>query len=269
LPLSFLFLYFLAKQYPNMKNYFERTKKWLLEKKYNGEQSVQYFKDLERLKKGEPLDYVIGFRDFLNCKIDLSLKPLIPREETEYWLEKVIIDIKNKYPGKKLKILDLFSGSGCIGIVILKHLPNSIVIFGEKSPKFIKQIKINLKLNKIKPSRYKIIQTDTYSNIKGKFDFIFANPPYLSKKRISKIQKPVLKYEPKIALFAKNNGLYFIEKLIQQSKNFLKPEGEIFIEFDSWQKKKIEEILKENLFYNFQFSKDQFNRYRYLKLTLK
>ncbi len=252
-----------------MKDYLQRAKKWLLEEKYNGEQSVQYFKDLEKLKRGEPLDYVIGFRDFLNCKIDLSLKPLIPREETEHWLEKIIIDIKNKYSGKKLKILDLFSGSGCVGIAILKHLPNSLVVFGEKSPKFIKQIKINLKINKIKPSRYKIVQTDIYSNIKGKFDFIFANPPYLSKQRISKVQKSVLKYEPKNALFAKNNGLYFIERLIKTSKNFLKSKGEMFIEFDSWQKKKIEKILKANPFYNFQFFKDQFNRYRYLKLTLK
>ncbi len=252
-----------------MKDYLQRAKKWLLEEKYNGRQTAQYFKDLERLKRGEPLDYVIGFRDFLNCKIDLSLKPLIPREETEHWIEKAISDIKNKYPDKKLKILDLFSGSGCIGIAILKHLPNSLVIFGEKSPKFIKQIKINLKINKIKPCRYKIIQTNIYSNIKGKFDFIFANPPYLSKQRISKIQKSVLKYEPKNALFAKNNGLYFIEKLIKESKNFLKPKGEMFIEFDFWQKKKIEKILEKNPDYDFQFFKDQFDRFRYFKLILK
>lgn len=251
-----------------MKNYFQRAKKWLLKEKYNGRECLAYFKDIERIKKGEPLDYIIGFRKFLNCHIDLSLKPLIPREETEYWVEKTISEIKNQYCLKPLKFLDVFSGSGCIGIAFLKHLRNANVVFAEKNYKFIEQIKINLKINRISKRRYQIIQSDIFSNIKGRFDFVFANPPYIATKNKIKIQKSVLKYEPKIALFGGKDGLFYIKKFLKKAKLYLKKEGIIFMEFDSPQKNKIEILLKKLNYLNYSFYKDQFNRFRYLKIVV-
>ena len=118
----------------------EREIKWL-----KRDRPDYYAQGIKRLESGEPLDYVIGWREFLGCKIDLSGKPLIPREETEFWVERVVKDLKAK--SEKLKALDLFSGSGCIGLAVLKHCPNIKMIFGEKDPKLCKQIKKNLKLN--------------------------------------------------------------------------------------------------------------------------
>jgi len=249
-----------------VENFFNRLKKWLLEEKYQNKITPLYFKDLKKLKKGVPLDYLIGFRYFLDCKIDLSYKPLIPREETEYWVLKAIEEIKQSHLNKKILVLDIFSGSGCIGIAVLKHLPLAKVVFGELSEKFIKQIELNLKINKISKNRFKIIRSNIFSNLKGKYDFIFANPPYLAKERINKIQKTVLKYEPKSALFGGKDGLCFIKKFLKGAKYFIKNGGVIYLEFDSFQKKSIEKLLNKYSYNNFEFFKDQFKRDRYLKI---
>jgi release factor glutamine methyltransferase len=246
---------------------------WLLKEKYKGKPTKQFYKDIERLKKGEPLDYVIGFTEFLGCKIDLSKRPLIPRPETEFWAEKVIEKIRpsadftlshNFYTGYKIKILDMFAGSGCIGIAILKHIPNSLCDLADIEANNLKQIKINLKINNIDKKRFKIIKSDVFLNIKGKYDYIFANPPYIAIKNKNIVQKSVLKYEPKKALFGGKDGLFYIKIFLKDAKNYLKEDGVIFMEFSPEQKKEIEKIIKKTGYDNFEFYKDQYNKWRWV-----
>ncbi|MCK5591939.1 MAG: hypothetical protein KAI72_08290, partial [Candidatus Pacebacteria bacterium] len=87
---------------------FKKEEIWLLEEKYNGVKTNAFLLDVARLKKGEPVDYVIGFTSFLGCHIDLSNFPLIPRTETEFWLEKIIKKIVESKK-ENLQCLDLFS----------------------------------------------------------------------------------------------------------------------------------------------------------------
>ena len=247
---------------------------WLLKEKYHNRATKKFERDVLRLKRGEPLDYVIGFAEFLGCKIDLSKKPFIPRPETEFWVKETIEIIKKSYSQNErslvlgvslyIRILDIFSGSGCIGLAILKHIKNASVDFADIDRKCLEQAKINCQINKISPARYKIIKSDVFKNIKGKYDFILANPPYIAETRKSKIQKSVLKYEPRQALFGGKDGLFYIRRFLKEAKNHLNKEGKIYMEFDFMQKKEIEKILRKFRYNNFEFKKDQYNKWRWL-----
>jgi len=234
----------------------EKEIRWLLKEKYLGKPTKNFQKDIIRLKAGEPTDYVIGFKEFLNCKIDLSKKPLIPRPETEYWVEKEIQTVNGGS-----KVLDIFSGSGCIGISVLKNRAGVLCDFADHDKEAIKQIKINLKLNNAKG---KVIQSDIFSNVKGRYDYIFANPPYIPTTKKNKIQKSVLKHEPKIALFGGVDGLLFVRKFLKNAKNYLNNKGKIFMEFDSSQKKELENLIKKYKYTNYKFNKDQYGRWRWV-----
>ena len=205
--------------------------------------------------------------DFLNCKIDVSKKVFQPRIETEFWVKKAIEDIKNlKLKIKNLRILDIFAGSGCIGIAALKNIKNCWVDFVDIDDKAISQIKINLKLNRISKNKYKIYKSNLFEKLKNKkYDIIFANPPYVALERISEVDKEVLEKEPKIALFAGRDGMVLIEKFFKKVKSHLKASGTLYLEFDPLQKEKIKEIFEKGGF-KFSFQKDQFGKYRWLKI---
>ena len=256
---------------------------WLLKEKYNAKLTRAAKKDIERLKKGEPLDYIIGFTEFLGCKIDLSKKPLIPRPETEFWVERAINEIgnpSNRYArsGQNLRILDIFAGSGCIGIAILKYIKNSNVVFAEKEKNSLEQIKINCKINEITKDKYVIMPSDVFKNISGKFDIIFANPPYIADYKSNpsvrlrtilrnRIQKSVLEHEPKKALFGGKDGLLYIKNFLKNARDFLNDNGKMYMEFDSIQKKKINRLLLDLDYKNFKFFTDQCGKWRYVIIS--
>jgi len=241
-------------------------------------------KDIARLKRGEPVDYVIGWVDFLGCKIDLSMRPFIPRPETEYWVGKAIEDVKEKEGKRAIHCLDVFAGSGCIGIALLSRLPNAVVDFVEKEKAPLKQIAINTAMNNVDPLRYRIIsepqsggetnlfiRSDMVSSLKKgeRYDYIFANPPYIALTRKGKVQKSVLAWEPHAALFGKDDGLYFIELLLKEAKNHLTKEGTMYIEFDSPQKPAFSELLSRYGYANVRFFKDQYGKWRWVEISNK
>ncbi len=239
---------------------------WLIKEKYHGKVTKKTPRDIERIKNGEPVDYVIGFVDFLGCRIDLSLRPFIPEEETAFWVGSAVEEIKNS-DIKEPRILDLFAGSGAIGIALLRHISFARVDFAEKEKKFLMQVEANTIINEIDSTRYRIIQSDVFKKIQGVYDYIFANPPYLAKARIDDVQKSVLDWEPHGALFGGEDGLDFIKILLSDAKKYLNKDGVLYIEFDSWQKPRIEKFFKQYEWKEYEFRKDQFKKWRWVKVV--
>lgn len=252
----------------------EFGKKWLIEEKYGGKitskNRTAVEKDFERLNNGEPVDYVIGFVEFAGCKIDLSLRPLIPRVETEFWAEKAIDDIlENIGIDSAVKCLDLFAGSGCVGIAILKQVPYVSVDFAEKEKGFIEQIKINLKLNGIGKDRYGLIQADIFDGVSGFYDYILANPPYIAESDKQTVQQSVLDWEPAGTIFGGKDGLFFIDKFLKEARKHLNKKGKVYMEFGSAQKDGVENLLKKYDYAGYDFFRDQFGNWRYMTADAK
>ena len=221
------------------------------------------------MKRELPIEYEKGSVKFLNCKIDLSKRVFIPRIETELWVKRAIKDIKQRTTNseQKIRALDIFAGSGCIGIALLKNIKNSFVDFVDIDKNAIEQIKINLKLNKISPARYNIYQSNLFEEVGvQKYNFIFANPPYAAIERVGEIDLLVKKYEPKKAYLAGKGGMDHMNRFFIQAKSFLTKTGIIYLEFDPLQKEEIRKILISQGFKNPKFFKDQFNKYRWVKV---
>lgn len=267
----------------------KRIANWLIRDKYAGNQSSDLSADLVRLKKGEPLDYIIGWSDFCDCRIGLESRPLIPRAETEYWTEQVIKEITNRStkstrntippPGgivlrqKIVQCLDIFAGSGCIGIAVLKHCPGVTVDFLEKDKKLGAQIKKNCARNGIDPKRYQIIHSDLFKSLGGptakwKYDYILANPPYIPLAREKRLAKSVTNWEPALALYAGDKGLAVIEKFLRGAKNHLLPGGRIWLEFDAGQKPTLVKMLSVTGYKNIEFQRDQYKRWRWVTASI-
>ena len=248
-----------------------REEEWVLREKYGGVESDAYRADLERLAQGEPVAYVIGFSTFLGCTIDLSQRPLIPRPETEYWVEKAIRELQSSFSKEgTIRCLDVFAGSGCVGIAVLSHMPNAHVDFIDIEPSALEQIKLNLELNKIDPARYNIYLSDVFQNLPAgkQYQAILANPPYIAiQDKASRVDQSVLDHEPHTALFAEDNGLALISKTVAGAKDLLIPRGRLYIEHDDLQVEAITGILEAEHMTSYTFKKDQFGLYRWVEAS--
>ena len=200
---------------------------------------------------------------FLNCDIEVPKGIFLPRVETEHWVGEALEEIEDD-----LRVLDLFCGSGCIGVSVLKKFGSTKVDFVDVSYGALTATQRNLFLNRIRGDRYNLWKSDLFSFLEGRrYDVIFANPPYVALDRKSEVSPDTLNNDPEIALFSGADGLDCIRRLIAEAKEHLSPSGVLYIEFDPQQKEEIEGlVLKEGLLPT--FGKDQFDAWRWVKLNL-
>jgi release factor glutamine methyltransferase len=231
-----------------------REEQQLLQEKYQGTPTAEFEKDKERLDNGEPLAYVIGHIPFCNTVIYLDSKPLIPRVESEYWIEQAL---KETDEAPK-KVLDIFAGSGAIGIAWANARPQDSVTFAELDETHLATIKKNIEVNNISNS-VEFIQSDVFKDIEGNFDIILANPPYIPKDR--DLPKGVINFEPLIALFAGEDGLIYIRQLIEGLSEHLKKGGVLYLEHDNTQADEIVELFSTS--FTVESRTDQYGVSRY------
>lgn len=195
-------------------------------------------KDYQKLLEGYPIQYLIGYVDFYGYKINVNENVLIPRYETEYLVEKTINYSKKMFDGK-LDILDLGTGSGAISIALGKKLDSNVtgVDISDNALEVAKNNAIQNEIN------INFIKSDMLENVTGKYDIVISNPPYIDTEE--KIMDSVKKYEPHLALYAEDNGLYFYKNILSNIKPYLKEKFIIAFEIGWWQGKLIETIAKE------------------------
>lgn len=217
------------------------AKEKILNEKYSGVESNAYLADCARLDAHEPWEYVLGYTDFLGCQIDLSLRPMVPRDETAFWVKRVIDEWRGRGP---LEAADLYAGAGNIGIALLKHLPDSVCTFNEIDANLLPQISKSLELNAIDPSRATLIAGDSLEKITGRFDVICANPPYVDPASEAEMD-PEMRYEPHIAFFGSRDGLGHHRELIAEGGKYLTDRGTLYVECDMTQVEELKRILTD------------------------
>jgi len=201
----------------------------------------KYDSAIKRRIKKEPVAYIIGKKEFWSEDFMVNHGTLIPRPETELLIYKIINFFKNK----KINILDIGTGSGCILLSILKELNFSRGIGIDISAKAIQMAKVNSKnLNLFYRSKFKVIDLNKF-NI-GKYDLIVSNPPYIPSRDIKNLSKDITNYEPLTALNGGSDGLDLIKKVIYKSNHLLKREGLLALEVGHNQYRRALSILRYN-----------------------
>lgn len=195
------------------------------------------FNEIEqKLQANYPIQYLIGYVDFYNTKINVNENVLIPRFETEVLVDNTIKFLKNK---NYKSLIDICTGSGCIAISLKKHT-NLEIDACDISEEALSTAKTNAKENNVNINYFKL---DILKNIpKKKYDCIISNPPYV---RYEEYTSPETKYEPSIALYANNNGLEFYERIISTANNYLNKKGSIIFEIGATQAQDIKKIALE------------------------
>lgn len=203
------------------------------------EQYYLYQKYLERRANREPVSYITGNTEFMGLKFKVSSDVLIPRQETEILVETVNNFIKEN---NSKTILDLCTGSGCIAVSIAHYNKNISITASDISNKALNIAKENASINNVS-KKINFIESDIFSNINEKFDIIVSNPPYVTEEEYKNLEQE-LYFEPKLALTADDNGLYFYKKIAENAEKYLTANGVIFLELNATLSREIEALFK-------------------------
>ena len=198
----------------------------------------KYKKLIIRRSQNEPVAYILEEKEFWSKIFYVNTDTLIPRPETELMVEKLV----NIFKGKKISILDIGTGSGCILISLLSELKNSKAVGIDISKKALIIAKKNLEKHALQ-SKIKFLNKSLDSKFYQKFDLVVSNPPYIKTHEVKNLSQDIKKYEPRIALDGGNDGLDLIKKVIYKTKYTLKVKGTLALEIGNEQYKKVSEIL--------------------------
>ena len=217
---------------------------------------------LNELKKEVPIQYLLGKTNFYGLDFQVNENVLIPRPETEELVEWIINENKKAGKSKKIKVLDIGTGSGCIAISLAKNLPNAEVYGIDVSKKAIETAKRNAINNNVDVTfmYQNILDTDVLA---CNFDIIVSNPPYVRNLEKEEIKKNVLDYEPHLALFVDDNdALVFYRKIAVLAKSGLSENGQLFFEINQYLGKEMTDLLEKMHFKNIELRKDIYDNDR-------
>ena len=235
-----------------------------LDQKLNSKNILKFKKYIRRRSKNEPVAYIVGEKEFWSKKFIVNKDTLIPRPETELLVEKLV----KLFKGKKISILDIGTGSGCIILSLLSNLEKSVGLGVDVSNKAILIANKNAKRHELS-NRVKFLNKSFESIFSKKFDLIVSNPPYIERKNIKNLSEDIKRFEPIMALDGGHDGLDLIKKVIYKSKKILKIKGTLALEIGNEQIKKVSKILVDNNFRVRRVIKDYKNNVRCILASYK
>lgn len=223
--------------------------------------------DIYKLRKHYPVQYIVGKAYFYDSYFKVSQDTLIPRSETEELVYWVIRHCSNKV----LKILDIGTGSGCIPIILKKHLPNARITSVDVSVGALEVAAENAHHHKVEIEFMEMDFLDIKSTDKlGEFDVIVSNPPYIAESELGHMDQSAIQYEPKIALFPEGKDpLIFYKRIREFSQYHLNPSGQIFLELNEFHVQEIRSIFTTQDFENPQIKKDLQGKNRMARISKK
>jgi release factor glutamine methyltransferase len=203
-------------------------------------QIAVFWQGIERLSRGEPLEYLLGEVSFLECRLRVTPDVLIPRPETELLAERIT------EPLRGVAVLwDLCAGSGALGIALKKRIPHLCVALADISPKALAVARDNAQRNGVSVSLH---EGDLFAPFAGKrADAIVCNPPYVAESEYPSLPPSVRDFEPSLALIGGPTGLTFYERLAKEAPPYLAPGGKLFLEIGATQAESIRKIFSSPL----------------------
>jgi release factor glutamine methyltransferase len=217
---------------------------------------------VERLQNYEPIQYIIGKTEFYGLNFKVNRSVLIPRPETEELVNWIIKGNKSK---TSVSILDIGTGSGCIAITLAKNLPNAKVYALDVSKGALAIAKGNALLNNVEINFLNEDVLNWTSNNLS-FDIIASNPPYVRELEKEMMTDNVLKHEPHLALFVKDDdALLFYRKIIKLSKQILTDNGQLYFEINEYLGENTQFLMEKEGFKAVELKQDIFEKDRMIK----
>ena len=214
---------------------------------------------LKRAGQHEPIAYLIGKTEFYSLELNVTPDCMIPRVETELLVERAIEFLRTR-TGKQF-VCDLCTGSGCIAVAIARNYPNAHIIATDISDAALSVAAKNIEKHQLK-ERIRLLCGDLFDPLVpqldvDKFDLIVCNPPYVSAAEFEKLDKNVKDYEPKLALFAGDDGLDIYRRIIERVEQFLKPDAVLMLEIGYSQGQAVRQLFEQaNCFSEITIEKD-------------
>lgn len=210
---------------------------------------------IKRRIKREPLQYITGHREFWSLDFLVNPSVLIPRPETEILIEETLKLRQDSLLPQAItpKILDLCTGCGVIAISLAKEITLSDIWASDISSEAIDTARINAKRHNV-DSQIKFIRGDLwepFQSFSNTFDLVISNPPYILTDMIQNLSPEISQYEPRIALDGHENGMYFIERIINESWRYLRPGGWLLMEMDNDQAETATSLVKLSTSYDY------------------
>ena len=221
-------------------------------------EETRYEAALAERSRGVPAQYITGHQEFWGMDLIVTPAVLIPRPETEHVIETVLeiqtsgvrpqtsdqIDPEVRGPGYRLRIVDVGTGSGCIALALAKQLPHAEIHATDISPDALEVARANAARHQLE-RRIRFHQTDLLEGLRGDFDFVVSNPPYVGESEEDQVQLEVRKFEPRNAVFAGPKGTEVIARLIPQARKILRPGARLIMEISGTIAEEVRKLLED------------------------